>query len=108
MRPYFFLSFILGSRVSKELMNRAVETVFSEPQLDNVYDELEIGDNKAFAVEFLPGQFDQRANSASECIQLISMGERCVVKSAKVYIISGNISDAELEEIKKYVINIYN
>ena len=82
-----------AENIDSELFEYCKNTVFSEPQLDNVYDELDLSGAKAFAVEFLPGQFDQRANSASECIQLISMGERCVVKSAKVYIITGNISD---------------
>ena len=91
--------------IDKELFDYCINTVFSEPQIDNVYDELDMNGYTCFAVEFLPGQFDQRANSASECIQLISMGERPDVKSAKVYMIKGNISNAELSEIKKYVIN---
>ena len=94
-----------AENIDADLFEYCKTTVFSEPQLDDVYDELDIAGAKAFAVEYLPGQFDQRANSASECIQLISMGERPDVKSAKVYIISGDVSDAELEEIKKYVIN---
>ena len=94
-----------AENIDSDLFEYCKTTVFSEPQLDNVYDELDISGAKAFAVEFLPGQFDQRANSASECIQLISMGERPDVKSAKVYIISGDVSDSDIEEIKKYVIN---
>ena len=91
--------------IDKELFDYCINTVFSEPQIDNVYDELDMAGYTCFAVEFLPGQFDQRANSASECIQLISMGERPDVKSAKVYMIKGNISESDLSEIKKYVIN---
>ena len=58
-----------------------------------------------FAVEFLPGQFDQRADSASECVQLISQGERPDVRSAKVYVLEGNLSAADVDAIKHYVIN---
>jgi len=82
-----------------------VKTVFSEPQLDIVSYELDDNDAKVFATEYLPGQFDQRADSAAQCIQIISRGERPVVKTAKVYLVYGDVSDAELEAIKKYVIN---
>ena len=58
-----------------------------------------------FAVEFLPGQFDQRADSASECVQLISQGERPDVRSAKVYVLEGELSAADVDSIKHYVIN---
>jgi len=92
--------------ITKELFDYASKTVFSEPQLDNICSEFEIPANeKCFAVEFLPGQFDQRASSAAECIQLISKGERPLVRSAKIYVLSGNVSDDEFSEIKKYVIN---
>ena len=94
-----------AENIDADLFEYCKTTVFSEPQLDDVYDELDLSGAKAFAVEFLPGQFDQRANSASECIQLISMGERPDVKSAKVYIITGDVSDEQIDEIKKYVIN---
>ena len=56
-------------------------------------------------MEYLPGQFDQRADSAAECIQLISQGERPLVRSARVYLLDGELTAGELEEIKKYVIN---
>ena len=92
--------------ITKELFDYCKNTVFSEPQLDDVYDNLATKDGEiVFAVEFLPGQFDQRANSASECIQLISQGERPLVKTAKVYVLKGSLSENEIEEIKKYVIN---
>ncbi len=92
--------------ITKELFDYCKNTVFSEPQLDDVYDSMSAQDGEiVFAVEFLPGQFDQRANSASECIQLISQGERPLVKTAKVYVLKGSLSAAEIEEIKKYVIN---
>lgn len=92
--------------ISEKLFESSIETVFSEPQVDNTTKDLLYNeDDLAFAVEFLPGQFDQRANSAAECIQLISKGERPDVRSAKVYIVSGNITDDDLAVIKKYVIN---
>ncbi|MDY6038108.1 MAG: phosphoribosylformylglycinamidine synthase [Eubacterium sp.] len=90
----------------KEIFTGAINTVFSEPQVDDTYGELSFDNGEhIFAVEFLPGQFDQRASSAAECIQLISKGERPLVRSAKVYIIKGNLNDGELERIKSYVIN---
>lgn len=93
--------------ISEELFAQVTQTVFSEPQVDNASAQLpDFGDGAAvFAVEFLPGQFDQRADSASECIQLISQGERPTVRSAKVYALQGDLSDADIAAIKKYVIN---
>lgn len=109
--------------ISDELFDACVPTVFSEPQVDNASFELpvegaRIGDPgsgegivsvpegiKIFAVEPLPGQFDQRADSASECVQLISQGERPVVRAVKIYAIGGDVSDAALTAIKHYVIN---
>lgn len=90
--------------ITKELFDYSVNTVFSEPQLDVVTEELPEAD-AVFAVEYLPGQFDQRASSAAECIQIISRGERPDVRTAKVYALYGNISGEELSAIKKYVIN---
>ena len=92
-------------KIEKELFDYAVNTVFSEPQLDITYAELENDGAQMFAVEFLPGQFDQRADSAAQCIQIISQGERPRVRTAKVYMLYGNIRDTELAEIKKYVVN---
>ncbi len=94
-----------AENITKELFDYAVGAVFSEPQLDDVYAELDSDGAKVFATEFLPGQFDQRADSAAQCIQLISHGEKPDVASAKVYMLYGNISDGELERIKKHVIN---
>ncbi len=91
--------------IDKELFDYCKGTVFSEPQLDIVSEELKIDSDAVFAVEFLPGQFDLRANSAEECIQLISKGERPTVKAAKVYLLYGDLSDGDIAEIKKYVIN---
>ena len=91
--------------IDKALFDRCVPTVFSEPQTDNVLYDLPQWDGAVFGVEFLPGQFDQRADSASECIQLISQGERPTVRSAKVYLLEGNVTPEQLEAVKKYVIN---
>ena len=92
--------------LDRELFDRAVETVFSEPQVDIASETVDFAAaDKVFAVEYLPGQFDQRANSAAECIQLISKGDRPAVRTAKVYMMSGSLSDADVDAIKKYVIN---
>ncbi len=87
------------------VFERAVRTVFSEPQVDNTYAQLPQGDFIAFAVEPLPGQFDQRADSASQCIQLMTQGSRPAVRTAKVYLLSGQLTYGELEKLKKHLIN---
>ncbi|MGN0659727.1 MAG: phosphoribosylformylglycinamidine synthase [Emergencia sp.] len=92
--------------LDRELFDYAVGTVFSEPQVDDACSSLDFTEaDFVFAVEYLPGQFDQRANSAAECIQIISKGERPAVRTAKVYMLSGPLTEEELDEIKKYVIN---
>lgn len=92
--------------IDASLFRAAVSSVFSEPQLDLVSSTLEGADGKTvFAVEFLPGQFDQRSDSAEQCIQLISQGERPAVRAAKVYVLDGILSAEELERIQKYVVN---
>ena len=91
--------------ISRELFDYAVKTVFSEPQLDVVSSALDNDGASVFAVEYLPGQFDQRADSAAQCIQIISQGERPTVRTAKVYMLYGALTDGQLAEIKKYVIN---
>ena len=91
--------------ITEEIFAKSKRTVFSEPQLDNIYDTLPETDGIVFAVEYLPGQFDQRADSAPQCIQLMSQANRPTVKSAKVYILNGNITDDDVDAIKKYVIN---
>ncbi len=90
-----------------ELFEQCVPTVFSEPQSDvATLRAARRADGAAvFAVEYLPGQFDQRADSASECIQLISQGERPEVRSAKVYLLEGGLTDEDVAAIKRYVIN---
>ncbi len=91
--------------ITGELFDYATKTVFSEPQLDNVYTSVEFEDAYVFAVEFLPGQFDQRADSAAQCIQIISQGDRPLIRTAKVYALYGDITEKDVAEIKKYVIN---
>ena len=91
--------------IEKDLFDYAVGTVFSEPQLDIATNDINTDGATVFAVEFLPGQFDQRADSAAQCIQIISQKERPRVRTAKVYLLYGNVTEAELNEIKKYVIN---
>ncbi len=94
--------------VEQELFETSIANVFSEPQVDLVYRDLEeaaLGEAKVFAVEALPGQFDQRADSAAQCIQIIAQQERPLVAYARVYALEGDLSDAELEAIKKHVIN---
>ena len=73
-----------AENITEELFRYAVQTVFSEPQLDTVSDSLELPGAWVFAVEPLPGQFDQRADSAAQCIQILSQGDRPVIASAKV------------------------
>ena len=91
--------------IDEALFNQCAATVFSEPPVDNTYAELPEFEGISFAVEYLPGQFDQRADSAAECIQLISQGERPLVRSARVYLLEGSLTEEQVAEIKKYVIN---
>ncbi len=91
--------------IEKDLFDYAVNTVFSEPQLDITSSEIDANGATVFATEFLPGQYDQRADSAAQCIQIISQKERPTVKTAKVYCLYGDITAEELASIKKYVIN---
>ena len=94
-----------AENITEELFEYAKGTVFSEPQLDNVYSEVDLNEAFAFAVEFLPGQFDQRADSAAQCIQIISCKDRPIIKTAKIYALYGDLTQDEINEIKKYVIN---
>ena len=91
--------------IDRALFKTCMPIVFFEPQLDNAYDAFSFPGGTVFAVESLPGQFDQRADSCAECIQLISQGERPAVRTAKVYILGGNPSEEDIRQIKKYVIN---
>ena len=96
-----------ADRLTEEDFNAAISTVFSEPAVDVVYSELPVlaEGERVFAVEYLPGQFDQRADSCEQCIQILRQGERCRVRNARVYIIDGNITDEEFAKLKSYIIN---
>ena len=90
--------------IDNVLFQQAIPTVFSEPPVDVTYTTLPEAQH-VFAVEYLPGQFDQRADSASQCIQLLSQGERPAVRSARVYLLEGDLTEDDIAAIKKYVIN---
>ncbi len=94
-----------AENLSAELFESAVFGVFAEPQLDEVYRELPKVDGTVFAVEYLPGQFDQRADSAAQCIQILSCGTKPDIRTAKVYVLQGDLSDADVAAIKRLVIN---
>ncbi len=94
-----------AENIDKELFDYAVGAVFSEPQLDIAMDAVDLSGATVFAVEYLPGQFDQRADSAAQCIQIISQGERPEVRSAKLYALYGDLTDDKIDRIKKYVVN---
>ena len=91
-------------KIDEKLFRYAVNTVFSEPQVDDVSYDVPQG-QFVFAVEPLPGQFDQRADSAAQCIQILSQSDRPLVRSAKVYVLTGALTDDDIAAIKKYVIN---
>ena len=94
--------------VDEAIYAKAKNIVFSEPMADVCYDETfpaSEGAHTVLAVEPLPGQFDQRADSCAQCIQLMAQGERPVVAAAKVYVLEGELSDADLDKIRGYLIN---
>ncbi|MDR0444620.1 MAG: phosphoribosylformylglycinamidine synthase [Treponema sp.] len=92
--------------ISAEDFNAAKNTVFSEPPVDIIYDKLpHLDGTHIFAAEYLPGQFDQRADSCAQCISLATGKERPVIRSAKIYAVSGNITNAEIDRIKAWLIN---
>ena len=92
--------------ISEETYKKALYTVFSEPPVDDIYEEtFDYGDAKVFTVEFLPGQFDQRADSAEQCVKLLNENEEPIIRSAITYVIEGNITDEQFEAIKKHCIN---
>ncbi len=92
--------------ISEEIFAKAKTTIFSEPQSDIIFDEVKVenGDT-VFAVEYLPGQFDQRADSCAQCVQLITYEDRPAVRTARVYVLSGKLTEGEIAKIKAYVIN---
>ncbi len=93
--------------IGEEEFQKARCAVFAEPPIDHVFDEqIEIGkDERIFAVEYLPGQYDQRADSAAQCIQVITLQDKPLLAAAKVFILSGSISAEEFQGIKDYLIN---
>lgn len=93
--------------LSDEIYGLALTAVFSEPPVDEVYEESFHGKegNAVFSVEYLPGQFDQRADSAEQCVKLLKEDEEPVVKSAVTYVISGTLTDAQISDIKSFCIN---
>ncbi len=93
-----------AENLDANLFSYAVSAVFSEPQVDDVSYDAPAG-QIVFAVEPLPGQFDQRADSAAQCIQILGQCERPIVRSAKVYVLEGDLSEADVAAIKKHVIN---
>lgn len=94
-------------RLSEDTFEAALHTVFSEPPVDVYYREtIEIPEGgRVFSVEYLPGQFDQRADSAEQCVKFLKEDEQPVIKTAVTYVITGDVSDAEFEKIKAYCIN---
>ena len=93
--------------ISDEIFEKACSTVFSEPPVDILYrEEISIPENgKVFSVEYLPGQFDQRADSAVQCVQFLKEDENPIIKTAVTYLITGDVSDEEFNKIKAYCIN---
>jgi len=95
-----------AEKIEKDLFDYCVDKVFSEPQLDVATEGVSFeGAAAYFATEYLPGQFDQRADSAAQCIQIISKGDRPAIKTSKLYILYGNVLEEDVNKIKKYVIN---
>ncbi|MBO6154411.1 MAG: phosphoribosylformylglycinamidine synthase [Lachnospiraceae bacterium] len=91
--------------ISDEIYRKALKTVFCEPPVDDVYEESFDFNGRVFSVEYLPGQFDQRADSAEQCIKLLKEDEEAIIRSATTYVIEGDISDEQFEAIKKHCIN---
>ena len=90
-----------------EEFEKASRTILSEPNVDNVYPEdMPFPEGyRVFAMEYLPGQYDQRADSAAQCVQLLTQGERPRVATARVIAVKGDLTDAEMEKIKSYLVN---
>ena len=92
--------------VNKRTLKEGISIILSEPMVDDVYlEDYPLNDNKAFAIEYLPGQYDQRADACEQCFQLLT-GEKTVkVKCAKLIVLEGNITEDELNKIKQFLIN---
>lgn len=94
------------SGVSDDAFEKAKTTIFSEPQVDEYFEEdYPFEGYQVFGIEYLPGQFDQRANSLAECLQILTDGKRPIAKTAKIYLLKGQLTEEEVEKIKKYLIN---
>ena len=91
--------------MAREDLEKAMHTIFSEPAVDNVFEKADFPGKFVFGIEYLPGQYDQRADSAAQCVQLLTRKERPIVRFAKIFILEGDIGEADFEKIKKYVIN---
>ena len=93
--------------LSDESYQKALGTVFSEPPVDDVYEEEFpcAEDEISFSVEYLPGQFDQRADSAEQCVKLLNEEENAIIRSATTYVVKGSLSEEQMKEIKEYCIN---
>ena len=92
--------------ISEETYQKALLTVFSEPPVDDIYEEdFAYGNAKVFTVEFLPGQFDQRADSAEQCVKLLNENEEPIIRSAITYVIEGDITEEQFAAIQKHCIN---
>ena len=115
IKSYLGISSVTGVRelirydienISEETYKKALVTVFSEPPVDMVFEEeFELGNAKTFSVEYLPGQFDQRADSAEQCVKLLNEEEEPVIRTATTYVIEGDITEEQLEAIKHHCIN---
>ena len=114
IRSYLGIKTVTGVRVlirydieniSDEIYKKALKTVFCELPVDDVYEENFEKTGRVFSVEFLPGQFDQRADSAEQCVRLLKEDEEVVIHSATTYVIEGELSDEEFASIKKHCIN---
>ena len=92
--------------ISEDVYKNALMTVFSEPPVDDVYEEtFEYGDAHVFSVEYLPGQYDQRADSAEQCIKLLKETEEPIIRCATTYVVEGELTEEEFAAIKKHCIN---
>lgn len=93
--------------LSNMAYEKALRNIFSEPNIDLVYEENLVADHdyKVFGVEYLPGQYDQRADSAAQCIEILTTGEKPIIKTAKIIMLKGNITEDEFIKIKSYCIN---
>ena len=115
IKGYLGISSVTGVRVlirydieniSEDTYKKALVTVFSEPPVDDIYEEsFDAKGAKAFSVEFLPGQFDQRADSAEQCVKLLNEEEEPIIRTATTYVIEGEVTEEQLAAVKKHCIN---